>query len=207
MRLDDLTGQRFGLLTVAARTQNDSRGRAKWLCRCDCGGERTSAGYSLKAGDVLSCGCIRSEAMRRTAAERHKGSPFQKHRDKYATWRNMISRCHNPDDKQFALYGGKGVVVCEAWKTFAGFVVWAKDKPDGMTLDRIDPAGPYTPENCRWADQLTQQNNRRRHVWIEHNGERLTATQLARRLGVTPWKIYNGIKDRGDPLWYVRDMV
>lgn len=207
MKLDDLTGRRFGLLTVVARAENDSGGRAKWLCRCDCGGERTSAGYSLKAGDASSCGCIRSAAMKRMAAERDKHSPFQKHRDKYATWRSMISRCHNPMDKQFPAYGAKGVVVCDEWRTFAGFVSWAAGKPPKTTLDRIDPSGPYSPLNCRWVDHLTQQNNRRKHVWIEHDGVRYTATQLARKLGVTPWKIYNGIKDRGDPLWYIRDLL
>lgn len=115
----------------------------------------------------------------------------------------MVKRCHEKSDKQYPLYGAKGVFVCDEWRTFEGFAAWAKDKPDGTTLDRIDPNGPYTPENCRWADHITQQNNRRKHVWVEYQGERLTATQLARKLGIHHWRIYAGIKDKNNPFAYV----
>ena len=204
MKLVDLTGKTFGRLTAIRRAENGKSGRAQWLCRCSCGAEKVAASYALQSGNTSSCGCVRSDAMKRMAAERWKDCVYSANRDKYKGWHHMVSRCHNEDDKQFAAYGAKGVTVCDAWRTFAGFIEWAKDKPAGTTLDRIDPSGPYSPENCRWADHLPQQTNRRRHVWIEHQGERLTATQLARKLGVPHWKIYNGIQYRGDPFWYVK---
>ena len=180
--LVDLTGKKFGKLTVLSRSANDTRGRAKWLCLCDCGGEKIAASYSLQKGVVTSCGCVRSAAMKKAAAKRFCDCAFSLNRHLYRGWYSMVKRCHEKSDKQYPLYGAKGVFVCDEWRTFEGFAAWAKDKPDGTTLDRIDPNGPYMPENCRWADHITQQNNRRKHVWVEYHGttDRHTTCQKTR---------------------------
>lgn len=101
----------------------------------------------------------------------------------YHMFTDMKQRCHYPKHKNYNLYGGRGIKVCARWKSYGGFWRFLEDmgdRPEGYTIDRIDPDGDYCPENCRWASQKTQQNNRRNTVWI---GEE-TASQFAERMGI-----------------------
>ena len=107
------------------------------------------------------------------------GSPL------YKTWGDMKTRCNNPRWKQYADYGGRGIRVCGRWDSFANF---AEDMggswSPGMTLDRIDTNGDYTPENCRWLTRSEQQKNRRNSRVIEHQGARRTLREWADALGI-----------------------
>lgn len=78
----------------------------------------------------------------------------------YSTWSSMHSRCTDPGNASYARYGGRGIRVCERWADFATFYSDMGDRPDGMTLDRIDNDGNYEPSNCRWATKAEQESNK-----------------------------------------------
>jgi len=157
----DLTGERFGKLTVLALSHRVKRvGIAiYWRCRCDCGKESTHQGANLKSGATTSCGCVRSDVAAKLCAERstHGLSGTRLHN----IWAGMIARCHNPDRNSFRYYGAKGIAVCTAWRSFPAFKEWAlaNGYAEHLTIDRIDARDGYRPENCRW---ITHSENARR---------------------------------------------
>ena len=100
-------------------------------------------------------------------------------------WRNMLARCRNKNNKAFKSYGGRGIKVCERWLVFLNFYQdMGGDKPEGMTIDRIDNDKGYSPENCRWATDKEQGNNRRTNDLLTHDGVTKTFKQWAEFLGV-----------------------
>lgn len=139
-----------------------TRNRARFLCRCECGTERPVRHDLLSARISLSCGCLARErsARRRTHGRTSQG---RTNGDRtYVSWKGMKQRCYDQEHENYPNYGALGVSVCERWRnSFANFVADMGERADGMTLDRIDPAGNYEPSNCRWADWVTQNNNKR----------------------------------------------
>lgn len=104
----------------------------------------------------------------------------------YNIWAMMRQRCTNPNAANYNSYGGRGISVCERWELFSHFIEDMGPAPSPKhTLDRVDGTGNYTPENCRWADVETQQNNRRNAVKIKAFGEELSIAQWARKTGLT----------------------
>lgn len=86
----------------------------------------------------------------------------------YKSWRSMVSRCHNPKNARYKHYGGAGISVCDRWRySFINFYNDMGERPEGMSIDRINPFGNYEPSNCRWADVFTQANNTRKKYLLK----------------------------------------
>ncbi len=168
----DLTGKRFGRLTVLNRAENHGI-HPSWHCRCDCGKETKVAGQHLRNGTTKSCGCLRIK---------HQLS----YTLIYRSWRNMLSRCENPHDPNFSLYGGRGIKVCPQWHDIQAFREDMGDRPSPQyTIDRIDNNGNYDPGNCHWATSKEQSRNRRDNHLITFQGETRCQSEWAESLGIS----------------------
>lgn len=176
MKLNDLSGMKFGRLTVIERGEPYISPRGykspSWKCLCDCGNTLTVRGTSLRNGTTNSCGCLLKEwtEERRQQASIMCREKFKKHGDSgsrlYRIWDNMKRRCNNPTIKGYSSYGGRGITVCDEWQdSFKAFRDWAlaNGYQDDLTIDRKDNDGPYAPWNCRWVDRKTQATNRRQN--------------------------------------------
>ena len=154
-KLIDLTGKKFGKLTVIKRVENNRHRQPQWLCKCDCGKETIITGQKLRTGHTKSCGCIIYEQKTRLT---HGMTGTTLHN----RWLNMKSRCYNPKNKRYARYGGRGITVCQEWMDFTNFYNWSINNGfnESLTLDRIENDKGYCPQNCRWATQKLQANNR-----------------------------------------------
>ncbi|WP_328981757.1 hypothetical protein OG258_19885 [Streptomyces mirabilis] len=123
---------------------------------CDCGTPHTiRRDHWGKA--VKSCGCLAKELISvRSTTHGMTKSPT------YRTWVAMIQRCTNPGRSNYPYYGGRGITVCSRWRnSFEAFLQDMGERPDGMTLDRVDTDGSYEPGNCRWATKNEQAQNQR----------------------------------------------
>ena len=106
----------------------------------------------------------------------------------YKSWAEMKRRCGNPKRSDYV-----NVTYCEEWENFKNFFHDMGVRPPGTTLDRINPYGNYNKENCRWADDITQQNNRRNNRRFLYNGELLTLAQISRKYGISRSNLANKI--------------
>lgn len=178
----DLTGKRYGRLTVVEYAGKTNNGKTLWKCNCDCGEIAIIRSDRLKSGETKSCGCERKEK----SAERmtiHGNSCKRL----YKIWRGIINRTSNPKTKVYERYGARGILICEEWKkSFETFERWALENgyEDTLTIDRINSNGDYCPENCRWTDWKTQENNRRNVKKFLYNGEVKTIPELAEKADI-----------------------
>ena len=194
-KLIDLTGRQFGRLVVLARAENGRTRHPRWLCRCSCGNEKPVLGDHLKAGKIVSCGCYAADVNRATKKTHGKTNT-----PTYITWQAMKARCFSPSRENYAHYGGAGISICERWMMFENFLADIGERPRGKTLDRIDPSGEYSPENCRWASQVEQCNNKRGSVRYEAFGRRQTIAEWSRESGLSRAVIRRRLDIHGMPM-------
>lgn len=156
-------GQRYERLVVIREAgRHATSGAITYLCQCDCGTETVVAGIGLKHGTTQSCGCLRTERARKALRERGHGHTIGGPSPTWISWSSMRQRCYLKTMKCYPRYGGKGITVCDRWRdSFENFLADMGQRPEGMTLDRIDPDGNYEPDNCRWATNEVQRENRR----------------------------------------------
>lgn len=112
----------------------------------------------------------------------------------YRTWQNMIQRCTNPNIGHYKNYGGRGITVCDEWRTFDNFLREMGERPEGTTLDRINNDGSYCKENCKWSNRHEQMANSRMAHLITFRGETLPTAVWARRLGISRASLRNRLK-------------
>ena len=175
----DLSGEVFGRLTVHKVVGRNRHNQLIWSCTCECGNECNALGFIMRRGEKQSCGCLQRE----TTANINK--KHGKTRTKiYAIWRTMTQRCYDPNSHAYNRYGGRGIKICDKWKSFEGFYEDMGDKPEGLSLERIDNNGNYEPANVVWATHKTQSNNRRSNVVLEFQGRKQTMQQWADESGL-----------------------
>lgn len=178
----EISGQKFGRLTVTERVENNRHGQSQWKCVCDCGNVVIANGHKLVSGHTQSCGCYQKDAAR-FSNKKHGDSDHRL----YDCWSKMKGRCSNPNDKSYIHYGGRGIQVCDEWNRYESFRNWALSHGyrDDLTIDRIDVNGNYCPENCRWATKSEQANNKRSNRFVEYCGEVHTIAEWASKLDMS----------------------
>jgi len=158
--------------------------RRAWNCRCECGTERVVAEAALRNGTSQSCGCL----TRERSSQKHTkhGATVGGNTPEYKAWNAMLQRCHNPKNKRYAQYGGRGIVVCEAWRhDFLAFLSHIGPRPTAKhSIGRIDNDKPYEPGNVRWETGKQQMRNRTVTRYFEVDGKQVSLAELAERYGL-----------------------
>lgn len=194
--LKDLTGQKFGRLTVIERVENKGK-QTCWKCQCECGNEVIVQGNNLKNGHTVSCGCFRREKT----SESHKTHGMARSKI-YKTWKGIKKRCFNPNFKYYKDYGGRGITMFPEWiddpKSFIDYVSKLPHfGEENYSLDRINNDGNYEPNNLRFTDRKTQSRNTRRNIIVEYQGRKMTLMEAAELSGI-PYDVLKRRYHHGD---------
>jgi hypothetical protein len=189
----NLTGQTFGRWHVDSMSHQVGK-MVYWTCICECGTKRAVFGADLKRGGSLSCGCLARELRAGRMTTHGMAKEGTEHLG-YRNWINARSRCNNPNDTMYHLYGGRGIHMCAQWENFAVFwadmgATWYK----GASIDRIDTDGDYAPGNCKWSTPKQQANNRRNNRMIETSSGPMTVTQAAEKYGLSAATVFSRIR-------------
>ncbi len=186
-RLIDLTGKKFGKLTVLSREES-YRKIPRWVCGCECGNTKVIRGAELRYRKTKTCGC-RDLCKENNPFYKHgmTGSKF------WVKWRSMKQRCLDKNSSGYHKYGARGVGVCDRWISFENFkedMYQSYEKhvkeygEKDTTLDRVNAKGNYEPGNCRWATNLIQGRNRTNNRYLTYNGKTMTMTEWGKEVNI-----------------------
>ena len=194
----DLTGQRFGRLAVTGLAEY--RGTQPcWHCQCDCGNLRIVLNGSLLRGATKSCGCLHAEFCH-TYTRRHG----QCYTAIYKRWKAMMQRCSiDPSKRNYKYYAGRGIYVCERWCIFENFYADMGGIPPKGTLERLDNNQGYFKENCIWATQKQQNNNRSDNRLLSYGGKTQTLVMWAEEKSLNPATLRARLRRR----WTIEDAL
>lgn len=202
-KINNLTGKKFGRLSVIKYYGSNKNKRALWLCKCDCGNNVEVLGSHLRSNHTKSCGCLQKESCKKII---HKPKHGMIHTRIYRIWNSIKNRTNENSKYKTTLYknySGRNIKMCDEWKNdFVAFHNWAMTNgyKEGLTIDRINCDGDYEPNNCRWVTMKKQQNNKRNNVIIEYKGEKHTLTEWNEILNYT-----NGLlKNRLNRGWSIK---
>lgn len=202
-KLIDLAGQKFGRLTVISYARKDKEGNILWNCLCDCGNTKIILRNNLKSGHTQSCGCYKIEVVTNHGhAKSGNKSPT------YHSWCGVITRCINPNHKNYMDYGGRGITVCERWShSFKNFLEDMGERPKGMSIDRINNDGNYYKENCKWSTITEQNRNMRNNVRLTFNGKIKLQADWAKEWEINPVVISYNIRKGHSMEWIYENKV
>lgn len=201
-KMEDLTGMKFGRLTVIEHYGKDRYGHNQWICKCDCGNEKIVRGCDLKRGSVVSCGCYWKERL----VECNTIHNFcNDHKKLYGEYYNMIKRCHDEKCKNYTNYGARGIKVCDRWRDdirnfYDDVSVLPHFEEAGYSLDRIDNDGDYTPDNVRWATIKEQNMNKRNTISFDYKGETRTLKEWSEIFNIPYEILYQRVRNAGGNL-------
>lgn len=177
--------------------QQRSTGRKQFVfCRCECGVEKEVRRDWLtrKDGAAKSCGC-------RQGPITHGHTRGRTNTKLYNVFKGMHARCTNAALPAYRYYGARGIKVCERWSGpdgFANFIADMGEPPADTSIDRIDTNGNYCPENCRWATDLEQSNNRRCVTFLTHDGRTQNIATWAKEWGIPSGTLHHWVKRHGE---------
>lgn len=176
LKRQDLTEHRFGMLTVLKLHSYAKKSNCKWECVCDCGSIKIIDRGNLTSGRQVSCGCLN----RKKAKDGHTTHGHSK-TSLYKVWSYMITRCYNEKVEHYHNYGGRGISVCERWRS--DYMNFYNDMHNGyvkgLHLDRIDVNGNYEPGNCRWVTAKENARNKRNNLRLDVEGVSKTLKEWA----------------------------
>lgn len=194
-KLSDISGRRFGRLVVIKRFGRNEWNQTLYNCVCDCGTECLRMGTQLvrleKLGKRQSCGCWKNElaAARLSARQTHgmttKAAGVSSNK-LYDVWKQMLRRCENKKSLDYSMYGGRGIKVCRAWHDGPTFIKWAMDSgyEPGLTVERKNVNGHYSPSNCTWVPNPMQSRNTRKNRIYTFQKRTLCLSEWSRYLGI-----------------------
>ena len=193
----DISGNKYGKLTVIEKVNKENKNITYWLCECECGNKKTISKPNLTTGHSKSCGCL--------AIESATGNKYGlKHNESktrlYFIWQSMKQRCYDKNVNGYKYYGLRGIEICNDWLDYEKFSEWSKGNgyKNNLSIDRIDVNGNYEPENCRFITAKQQNRNKTTSVFITYFGIKKCVSEWSEILGIPQTTIHNRMKKHKD---------
>ena len=198
MKKIDLTGQRYGNLTVISLGEKLGL-HLSWLCLCDCGNIKNIKRSAIRSGTTKSCGCLRKIITGNRARTHGQTNGVE-----YRIWKGINQRCYNTNTPPYNNYGGRGIEMCDEWKNnFERFLLDVGKRPStNYSIDRIDNNKGYYPENCHWATRKEQNRNKRNNVMLLNTETGIFYSSLidaAETIGLNRITLCNRINNNKSP--------